>query len=79
MDLKNTISSRDFLKLSGLAAGALLLPVGKASASSLLQDWPINANLGRVAVGEMRSFIDLKAEPHMNAAYTSLGWRDDVF
>ena len=79
MDLKNTISRRDFLKLSGLAAGALLLPVGKASASSLLQDWPINANLGRVAVGEMRSFIDLKAEPNMNAANTSRVWRDDVF
>jgi len=79
MDLQNKISRRDFLKLTGLAAGSLMLPFGKASASSLLQEWPVGANLGRVAVGEMRSFIDLKAEPNMNAATTTRVWRDDVF
>jgi hypothetical protein len=79
MNLNNNISRRDFLKLTGLAAGSLMLPFGKASASSLLQEWPIGANLGRVAVGEMRSFIDLKAEPNMNAANTTRVWRDDVF
>lgn len=79
MNLNSNISRRDFLKLTGVAAGSLLLPLGKASASSLIQEWPIGANLGRVAVGEMRSYIDLKAEPNMNAATTTRVWRDDVF
>ena len=80
MDLKNNISRRDFLKLSGLAAGALLLPLDKVSAATPMQEiWNPGANLGRVAMGAYRSFIDLKAEPNVNAANTTRVWRDDVF
>ena len=72
MDLKNNISRRDFLKLSGLAAGALLLPLDRVSAATPMQEiWTPGANLGRVAMGAYRSFIDLKAEPNMNAANTT--------
>lgn len=78
MNLNSNISRRDFLKLTGLAAGSLFFPFGKVSAKNMLQEWPIGTNLGRVAVGEMRSFIDLKAEPNMNAATTTRVWRDDI-
>lgn len=79
MDFKSGITRRDFLKLSGLTAGALLLPAKKSQAFGLTQQWPTGANLGRVCVGEFRSFIDLKSEPNMNAPSTTRVWRDDVF
>ncbi len=78
MDLNKNISRREFLKISGMLAGAMILPRAKAIATSLTQEWPVGAHLGRVCVGELRSFIDLKSEPNMNAPNTTRVWRDDV-
>ena len=79
MDLNKNISRREFLKISGMFAGAMMMPLAKAKAVSLTQEWPVGAHLGRVCVGELRSFIDLKTEPNMNAPATTRVWRDDVF
>ncbi|MEL7626002.1 MAG: L,D-transpeptidase family protein [Anaerolineaceae bacterium] len=79
MNININISRRDFLKMTGLAAGSLLLPFGKVSGISLQQDWKVGANLGRLCIGELRSFQDFKSEPNWNAPTTERIWRDDVF
>ena len=79
MKLNQAISRREFLKLSGYVAGAAMLPAIKPGASLLKQDYPTGKKLGRVCVGEYRSWIDLKSEPNMNAPAVAKAWRDDVF
>jgi hypothetical protein len=79
MKFPQDISRRDFLKLSGYVAGAALLPNLKPAVRQLNQDYPIGKKLGRVCVGEYRSWIDLKSEPNMNALAVARAWRDDVF
>jgi len=79
MDKNTNISRRDFLKISGMAAGALLMPWNKTISLGQHQEWQVGAHLGRVCVGELQSFIDLKSEPNMSAPATARVWRDDVF
>ena len=78
MNINKNISRREFLKLSGLTAGALIIPWHKAEAAPISQEWSVGANLGRVSAGEYRSFIPLKTEPNVNAPDSTLVWRDDV-
>ena len=77
MNLNANISRRDFLKLTGLAAGSLLLPARKTSAATLLQEWPAGANLGRV-LGDIGTYFELRSEPNFNAPVTKGVWRDDI-
>lgn len=77
MNLNANISRRDFLKLTGLAAGSLLLPARKTSAAMLLQEWPVGANLGRV-LGDIGTYFELRSEPNFNAPVTKGVWRDDI-
>ena len=79
MKLNQAISRRDFLKLSGYVAGAALLPGMKPGAKQLKQAYPIGTKLGRVCVGEYRSWVDMKSEPNMNAPAVARAWRDEVF
>lgn len=79
MKLNQDISRRDFLKLSGYLAGASILPAVKPLAVPGKQDYPIGKKLGRVCVGEFRSWVDMKSEPNMNAPAVARAWRDDVF
>jgi len=79
MKLEQAISRRDFLKLSGYVAGAAMLPTVKPAANLEKQANPIGKKLGRVCVGEYRSWVDVKSEPNMNAPAVMRAWRDDVF
>lgn len=79
MKLNQGISRRDFLKMSGYVAGAAMLPSIKPAISLRNQDYSIGKKLGRVCVGEYRSWIDLKSEPNMSAPAVAKAWRDEVF
>jgi len=79
MKINQDISRRDFLKLSGYVAGAAILPSINPAAVVKKQDYPIGKKLGRVCVGEYRSWVDMKSEPNMNAPAVMRAWRDDVF
>ena len=79
MKLNQDISRRDFLKLSGYLAGASILPAVKPLAVPGKQDYPIGKKLGRVCVGEFRSWVDMKSEPNMNAPAVARAWRDESF
>jgi len=79
MKLNQDISRRDFLKLSGIVAGAAMLPRFESARKTLNMSYPIGKKLGRVCAGEYRSWIDLRTEPNMDAPLTTRVWRDDVF
>jgi len=90
MKRKNKLSRREFLKYSAMALGGLALSgvnPGRVSASlgNFLQDEPLapefpsNKPLGRIAVGEAGTRVDIKSEPYWDAPATGTAWFDDVF
>ena len=73
------MSRRDFLKLCGMAAGAMMLPRSKPVFANRTQQFAEGANLGRVCVGDIGAWHEIKTEPDMNAPVAATAWRDDVF
>jgi len=90
MKPKNKLSRREFLKYSAMALGGLALSGvnsnrGVANPGKLLQDepltgdFPVGKQLGRIAVGEAGTRVDIKSEPYWDAPSTGTAWFDDVF
>mgnify|MGYP003603932677 CR=1 FL=1 len=79
MKINQAISRRDFLKLTGYVAGAAMLPTIKPGEPLIKQEYAKGTKLGRVCVGEYRSWVDMKSEPNMNAPAVDRAWRDDVY
>ena len=69
---QNKLNRRDFLKLSGITAGAAL--VNKWQPSYLLNDFPINEKLGRIVVG----MIDIKLRPNYESPNVGTYYEDTI-
>ncbi|HNY84371.1 MAG TPA: L,D-transpeptidase [Anaerolineaceae bacterium] len=70
---------REFLKLSGMAAGALMLPIDWRSLRQQSAFFPDGALLGRMCDGEVGAFRDVYTEPNINAPTVRRIYRDEVF
>ncbi|HOF25599.1 MAG TPA: twin-arginine translocation signal domain-containing protein, partial [Anaerolineaceae bacterium] len=80
MKFEQKVSRRDFLKLSGIVLGGLLLPRPKRSLANLFSqaEFPQGVNLGRICAGQEGAWFHLKTEPNVNAPDGKIVWRDDV-
>jgi len=65
------ISRKGFLKTSGLAAGAILLP---KNLPSLAEEFPVSARLGRITVGK----VEIKIRPDYDAPTVGTYYEDAV-
>ena len=72
------ISRRDFLKMSGLTAGLLALPRFKRHAQ-VTEPFIDGKLYGRVAVGDIGAWTELRSEPNVDAPVIKRIYRDDVF
>ena len=72
------ITRREFLKLSGMFAGALMLPRPKGVFAAAAGQFPQAEKLGRICVGMEGAWFKLKTEPNVNAPEAGTVWRDDV-
>ena len=89
MKPKKKISRREFLKLSALAFGGLMMKdrarVWMSGERRLyLQeepppDFPEGLMLGRICAGQEGAHFDIKSEPYWDAPSVGTAWRDDVF
>ncbi len=78
MDSNNTLSRRDFLKAGVLTAGALALPNFSLNHIYKPQTFPDGANLGRICVGDIGAWTEVKSEPNMSAPTVTRIYRDEV-
>lgn len=77
MHSRTLVSRRNFLKMSALGAGALLLPAPKTR-MGLLPDFPQSERLGRICAGGDGARFDLLARPDFESAPTGKVLRDEV-
>jgi lipoprotein-anchoring transpeptidase ErfK/SrfK len=70
---------RDFLKLSGMAAGALMLPTNWMSQQTASPFYPDGMLLGRMSDGSVGAFRDVYTEPNIAAPTLRRIYRDEVF
>jgi lipoprotein-anchoring transpeptidase ErfK/SrfK len=66
-----TISRREFLKTSSLAAGAILIP---NKSSFFAEDFPSSERLGRIAVG----MVDIKISPNYDSPTVGTYYEDAI-
>ncbi len=78
MNSNHRLTRREFLKLSGLVAGALALPLPKRAIARPAQQFAEGINLGRICAGKEGAWFRLRSEPNINAPETELVVRDDV-
>lgn len=78
MKFTQSLSRREFLKLGGMLAGAAMLPKNALRYARRAQQFSEDANLGRVCVGDIGAWHELKSEPSMDAPKVATAWRDDV-
>ncbi|HQL92459.1 MAG TPA: L,D-transpeptidase family protein [Anaerolineaceae bacterium] len=72
------ISRREFLKMSGMVMGALALP--KLEPRSQAVEQFIDGKLyGRIAVGDVGAWTEMRSEPNVDAPVVKTIYRDDVF
>lgn len=69
---------RDFLKLSGLALGALALPKWADPMLKPKQQFSQSARLGRICQGEEGAWFHMRTKPNVNAPSAGIVWRDDI-
>lgn len=90
MSSKNTLSRREFFKLSALTLGGLAMSRGSNWHTSikraliqqndpLTPEFPENVPLGRICDGYPGTRFDIKSEPYMEAPSVGTAWYDDVF
>ncbi|MCJ7694297.1 MAG: L,D-transpeptidase [Anaerolineaceae bacterium] len=72
------ISRRKFIKLTGLAMGALIFPKWSSDILQPQQQIPSAERLGRICAGEAGAQFEVKSEPYWNAPSTGIVWRDEV-
>ena len=72
------LTRREFLKISGLSLGALALP--KVEPSSQAVETFVDGKLyGRIAVGDIGAWTEMRSEPNVDAPVVNTIYRDDVF
>jgi len=76
--MNKKIDRREFLKLSSLMAGGLLLPKWTSRLSSLNYSENLPVKLGRICAGDEGAQFDLKSEPNWGASSKGIVWRDEV-
>ncbi|HOA21833.1 MAG TPA: L,D-transpeptidase [Anaerolineaceae bacterium] len=74
----NKLTRREFLKLSGMFVGAMMLPRPKGVFAAAAGQFPQAEKLGRICVGMEGAWFKLKTEPNVNAPEAGMVWRDDV-
>lgn len=72
------MNRRDFLKISGMALGALALPRKIATAQSVT-DFVDGKLYGRFAIGDMGAWTEMRSEPNVDAPIVRRIFRDEVF
>lgn len=78
-DKHHKLSRRDFLKLTGMAAGAFLLPANRFSPQTPSPFPADGALLGRMADGDVGAFREIYSEPNISAPIVRRIYRDEVF
>jgi hypothetical protein len=90
MSSKNTLSRREFFKLTALTLGGFAMSRGSNWPTSLKKvflqqdepttpDFPENVPLGRICAGYPGTRFDIKSEPYWDAPSVGTAWYDDVF
>ena len=69
---QNILNRRDFLKISGMTAGAAL--VNPWQFPNLFNDFPVSEKLGRIAVG----MVDIKIRPDYESPNVGTYYEDTV-
>ncbi len=69
------LTRREFLKLSGMFVGAMMLPRPKGVFAAAARQFPQAEKLGRICVGMEGAWFKLKTEPNINAPEAGMVWR----
>lgn len=72
------LNRRDFLKLCGMALGTLALP-GKKVNAQVTTPFVDGKYYGRLAVGDIGAWTEMRSEPNLEAPIVKKIFRDDVF
>ena len=75
---QHKFNRRDFLKYTGMLAGAMMLPRNTRLLPQANSPYPAGARLGRICQGDIGAPTEIKGEPNMASPTVGMIMRDEV-